>query len=181
MNTFITSDLHLGHANILKFCPTTRARFNNDIDYMTGAMIAEWNAAVNTEDTVYILGDVAFLPAAKAVEILKKLNGTKILIKGNHDRKLLLDLEFQNCFAEIHTDWVGKLNGQYVHMYHFPVAEWDRMHYGAVHFHGHLHGNPSGLEQYRARDVGMDATGKIVISIDDAIASALTGEIKGHH
>jgi hypothetical protein len=55
------------------------------------------------------------------------------------------------------------------------------MHRGSIHFHGHLHGNPSNLEKYRARDVGYDATGKIVTLMEDAIASALRGEIRSHH
>lgn len=165
----------------MRFCSESRARFRNDVDYMNETMISEWNAVVQPEDTTFILGDVAFLPAAKAVAILQRLNGRKILIKGNHDRKLLRDPAFRACFAEIHADWINSINGTWVHMYHHPVAEWDQMHRGAVHFHGHLHGNPSGLEEFRARDMGMDATGKIVVRIEDAIADALKGTIKSHH
>jgi hypothetical protein len=55
------------------------------------------------------------------------------------------------------------------------------MHRGSVHLHGHLHGGVSGLEQYRARDVGMDATGQIAVSMDWIVADAMKGEIKGHH
>ncbi len=66
-------------------------------------------------------------------------------------------------------------------MFHYPIAEWDQMHRGAVHFHGHLHGGESGLEKFRARDMGMDATGFIAIPMERAIADAMTGEIKGHH
>jgi hypothetical protein len=55
------------------------------------------------------------------------------------------------------------------------------MHRGSIHFYGHLHQGASGLEQYRARNVGWDCTGNIVTSIDDMIADALNGEIKHHH
>lgn len=181
MTTWITSDLHFGHSNIMRFCPVTRARFNNDVNFMNEAMIREWNDCVQPEDMVYILGDVAFLSAQKAVAILRRLNGRKILIKGNHDRKLLNDSEFRNCFVEIHSDWIGNIDGVWVHMYHFPIMEWDQMHRGAVHFYGHVHGGPSGLEQYRARDVGMDATGRVVSDIKLMIADAQTGAIKSHH
>ena len=61
MKTWITSDLHFGHKNIMSFCPVTRARFRNDVSYMTEAMILEWNDRVGTAVTVYILGEVAFL------------------------------------------------------------------------------------------------------------------------
>ena len=179
--TYITSDLHFGHTNIMKFCPVTRARFRNDVAYMNEAMIKEWNDMVCPEDTVYILGDVAFLPAEKAAEIMRRLNGKKILVEGNHDRKTLKDPAFRDCFAEVHKYLDINHNGTKVVMFHYPIAEWDQMHRGAVHFYGHLHGGVSGLEKYRARDVGMDATGFIVQDLDLMIAQALKGEIKGHH
>lgn len=165
----------------MKFCPETRARFRNDVSYMNEAMIKEWNDIVQPEDTVYILGDVAFLPAQKATEIMRRLNGDKILVEGNHDRKALNDRTFYNCFAEVHKYLDINYNGTKVVMFHYPIAEWDQMHRGAVHFHGHLHGGVSGMEKFRCRDMGMDATGMIVISMEDAIASAMKGEIKGHH
>jgi calcineurin-like phosphoesterase family protein len=180
-NTYITSDLHFGHRNIMNFCPVSRARYNGDVDYMNEQMIVEWNAIVQPEDTVYILGDVAFLPSAKAVSIMRRLNGTKILIEGNHDRKALHDPVFRSCFAEVHKYLWIDYNGTQVIMFHYPIAEWDQMHRGSVHFHGHLHGNVSGMEKYRCRDMGMDATGNIVTKMEDAIADAMRGEIKSHH
>lgn len=180
MKTYITSDLHFGHTNILKFCPESRARFP-DVGSMTGMMINEWNSVVTPSDTVYILGDVAFCSAEEAAKIMRSLNGRKILVEGNHDTKLLKHDGFRSCFAEIHKYLEIKYNGTHVVMFHFPIAEFNRMHHGAVHFHGHLHGSPSGLEHYRVRDMGMDATGQIVITLDDAIAGAMTGAVKAHH
>jgi calcineurin-like phosphoesterase family protein len=180
MNTFITSDLHFGHKNIMTFCPVTRARFNN-VDDMREKMIKEWNDNVAPEDETFILGDFAFLPANEAVNVLRRLNGTKILIEGNHDRKTLNDATFRKCFKEVHQYLRIVYNGTVVCMFHYPIAEWDQMHRGSVHLHGHLHGNVSGMEKYRCRDMGMDATGVIAITMEDAIASAMRGEIKGHH
>ena len=181
MTTWITSDLHFGHTNIMKFCPVSRARFNNDVNYMNEQMVVEWNNCIGPEDTVYILGDVAFMPASKAAQILRRLNGTKILIEGNHDRKVLKDQEFRDCFAEVHKYYTTTYNGHYITMFHYPIAEWDQMHRGALHFHGHLHGGESGLEHFRARDMGMDATNMIAVTMERAIADAMTGQIKGHH
>lgn len=180
MKTWITSDLHFGHANIMKFCPVTRYGFK-DVDHMNECMIQEWNKVVAPEDRVFILGDVAFMPAAQAVAILTRLNGRKVLIEGNHDRKLLNDPAFRACFEEVHSYLRYSHNGQLVIMFHFPILEWDQMHRGAVHFYGHVHGKPTGLEQYRARDVAFDATGHVVSDFDAMIADALKGEIKGHH
>ena len=181
MRTYITSDLHFGHTNIMKFCPVTRARFRDDVSYMNEAMIKEWNVIVDKDDLVYILGDVAFLPSQKATEIMRRLNGTKILVEGNHDRKALHDKTFYNCFKEVHKYLDIQYNGTKIVMFHYPIAEWDQMHRGAVHFHGHLHGGVSGIEKFRARDMGMDATGVIVMLMEDAIRDAMTGAIKGHH
>lgn len=181
MRTFITSDLHFGHTNIMKFCPVTRARFKNDVDYMNEQMVKEWNEMVEPGDLVYILGDVAFMPATKAAEYMNRCNGDKILVEGNHDRKALKDPSFQRCFKEIHKYLDVNIDGTKVVMFHYPIAEWDQMHRGAVHFHGHLHGGTSGLEKFRAIDVGMDATGFIVQEMNYMITRALRGEIKGHH
>lgn len=181
MTTWITSDLHFGHANIMKFCPVSRARYKNDVDYMNEAMIQEWNATIAPEDTVYILGDVAFLPAAKAVAIMQRLNGTKILVEGNHDRKLLNDPVFRRCFAEVHQYLCITYEKTRIIMSHFPFLEWDQMHRGSLHFFGHLHGGKTNQEHYRCKDVGMDATGKIAISLEEAIAAIANNEIKSHH
>jgi calcineurin-like phosphoesterase family protein len=181
MKTWVTSDLHWGHTNIMKFCPVSRARFRNDVAYMNEAMVKEWNALIGTADLVYILGDVAFLPAPKATEYMRRLNGTKILVEGNHDKKLLKDFQFRAEFGEVHPYLDINYNGTKVVMFHYPISEFDQQHRGAVHLHGHLHGGLSGLEHFRVLDVGMDATGMIAISMDDAVAQALKGQIKGHH
>ncbi len=181
MRTWVTSDLHFGHKNIMKFCPQSRARYKDDVDFMNEEMIREWNATVAVDDLIYILGDVAFLPADKATKIMQRLNGRKILVEGNHDRKLLNDPAFRGCFAEVHKYLDINYDGTKVVMFHYPIAEWDQMHRGAVHLHGHLHGGESGMEKFRCRDMGMDATGFIAVPMEVAIRDAMTGAIKGHH
>ena len=180
MKTYVTADLHFGHANVIKFCAHNRGHFK-DADHMNEEMIRMWNEIVNPEDTTYILGDVAFMSGYDAALIMMRLNGRKILVEGNHDRKTLKDINFRNQFAEIHTYLDLNYNGQKVIMFHYPIAEWDQMFRGAVHIHGHVHGKVSGLEEFRVRDAGYDATGNIVTLMDDLIADALKGKIKTHH
>ena len=108
MKTWVTSDLHFGHKNIMSFCPVTRARFRNDVAYMNEQMVIEWNAMIAPEDTVYILGDVAFLPAAKAAEYMMRCNGSKILIEGNQSSLIQV---FQNLFRMPST------TEGYIHIY----------------------------------------------------------------
>lgn len=76
MKTYITSDLHFSHKSIANFCPKTRGHWatRNDPDTMDRDMIQMWNQVVNPEDTVYVLGDVAFCPAAKAVSMMRRPN-----------------------------------------------------------------------------------------------------------
>jgi len=178
---YITSDIHFSHKNIMSFCPVTRARFKNDVDYMNEQIVNEWNAVVTPKDHTYILGDVAFCNKDKAVEFVKRLNGSKTLIVGNHDKKLIQHKEFQDCFVDWQDYYSINVNGTKVVMFHYPIAEWDQMHRGSVHFHGHVHGGRTGLEGSRAMDVGMDATSEVVMRLDTMIAKALQGDIRQHH
>lgn len=181
MKTWITSDLHWGHQNIMSFCPQSRARFKNDVNYMNEEMVREWNNTVESEDLVYILGDVAFLPAQKAAQYMNRCNGRKILVQGNHDRKTLNDPSFRGCFEEVHHYLDINYAGHKIVMSHFPFLEWDQMHRGSLHFFGHIHGGTTNQEKYRCMDVGMDATGEIVISMERAIRMIKDNEIKSHH
>jgi calcineurin-like phosphoesterase family protein len=92
---------------------------------------------------------------------------------------LLKDPEFHSCFDEVHHYLDVDYNGTKVVMLHYPIAEWDQMHRGAVHFHGHLHGGESGMEQYRCRDMGIDAIGQIAMLMEDAIRDAMRARSKG--
>jgi calcineurin-like phosphoesterase family protein len=92
-----------------------------------------------------------------------------------------MDVNFRKAFKEVHKYLDINYDGHKIVMFHYPIAEFDQMHRGAIHFHGHLHGGVSGLEEFRVLDVGMDSTGEIVISMEYAIKRALQGKIKGHH
>jgi calcineurin-like phosphoesterase family protein len=148
---------------------------------MNEAMVKEWNDLIEPEDTVYILGDVAFMSGSDAGRTVNRLNGSKILVEGNHDRKTLQDVTFRNAFKEVHKYLDITYDGHKIVMFHYPISEWDQMHRGSLHFFGHVHGGDSGMEKYRCRDVGMDATGMIAVSMEWAIANVKNNEIKGHH
>lgn len=178
-NRFITSDIHFGHKNILKFCPKTRPY--SSIDEMDEAIITEWNKIVSPNDLAYILGDISYREPSHTAKIFARLNGDKILIAGNHDEKALKHQVFRDCFKEIHNYLEISVNKHKVVLFHYPIAEWNGMHRGSVHLYGHLHGGLSGLEEFRARDAGIDATGKIVVPIETLVNDALTGKVKSHH
>lgn len=174
MKHFITSDLHFWHQNILKYSPQTRGQWDT-VEDMNKGIVEAWNQLVTVEDHTYILGDVAFCGVDKAVELLNQLNGTKTLIIGNHDEKLAQHAKFRNCFVEVAHYKTIKHNDQYIVLMHYPIAQWDRKHYGSLHFHGHMHGKPSGLEGQNHLDVGFDSLGKVVTPLDTAIFLARYG------
>lgn len=180
MTDFVTSDIHFSHANIMKFCPESRA-FNNDVTLMDETIVKNWNAMITPRDHTYILGDVAFCNAQKATDFMHRLNGTKTLIRGNHDVKTLNSREFRDCFMAIQDYYSITVDKVKVIMFHYPIAEWDQMHRGAVHLFGHLHGGKSGMEKYRCMDVGMDTNYCRPYKLQDAIDKCLKGEIKSHH
>ncbi len=80
MNTWITSDTHFGHNNIIKFC----ARPFKDAIEMDEHLILNWNRCVRPDDIVIHLGD--FSMSEQALQrVARRLNGRKFLILGNHD------------------------------------------------------------------------------------------------
>lgn len=177
MTTWITSDLHFGHKNILNFSRKHRSQYAN-VEEMNAGLAAEWNYLVKSEDTVYVLGDVSFKDGGDSIPLIKSLKGKKILIAGNHDKKMLQREDFVSCFESVHNYLEIVHNDMQVILFHYPIAEWNGVYYGSIHFYGHLHGKPSGLEEYRARDVGFDAAGRVVWNLDDAVADAKTGKKK---
>jgi calcineurin-like phosphoesterase family protein len=77
-----TSDWHLGHANSLKF----DERPFRDVDHMHRVLINNYNSQVPPDGVCYFLGDVGMLGTEAMAEIMAQLNGTKVLILGNHDK-----------------------------------------------------------------------------------------------
>ena len=98
MTDFFTADTHFYHSRIIKYCnrpfapdvPMTEEERdvwnkNVGVPLMNEHMIQIWNETVGVNDTVRIVGDFAFGSKTQQAEILSRLNGTKILIWGNHD------------------------------------------------------------------------------------------------
>jgi len=99
---------------------------------MDKEMVRRWNDTVRPNDKVYHLGDVVI--NRKALPILHRLNGDKVLIRGNHD--IFRDEEYRRYFRELRAYHV--LNGMILS--HIPVHEASLGRFG-VNIHGHLHTN----------------------------------------
>ena len=82
MTVWLTSDLHLGHANIIQYCGRPFA----DVDEMDADLVRRWNERVMPDDVVWVLGDVALGAIHHSLALAATLEGEKHLVAGNHDR-----------------------------------------------------------------------------------------------
>ena len=131
---FLTSDTHFGHKNICKFTNSdgSPVRPWDDADEMDEDMVKRWNETVRPNDKVYHLGDVVI--NRKSLAILDRLNGDKVLIKGNHDIFKLSD--YVKYFRDIRAYHV--MNGMILS--HIPISKDSIARFG-TNIHGHTHGN----------------------------------------
>lgn len=79
---WFSSDLHLGHANIIQYCK----RPFSCLDEMHDILIETWNELITAEDQVVILGDLALGRLEETLPLVSRLAGHKVLVPGNHDR-----------------------------------------------------------------------------------------------
>jgi calcineurin-like phosphoesterase family protein len=133
-SVFLTSDTHFGHVNICKFTnyDGSKTRPWDSVEEMDEDMVKRWNDTVGPNDKVYHLGDVVI--NRKSLQILDRLNGDKVLIKGNHDIFKLND--YTKYFRDVRAYHV--MNGCILS--HIPVHKDSIARFGA-NIHGHLHAN----------------------------------------
>ena len=174
MKTWLSGDHHLGHANIIKYC---NRPFNN-IEEMDDELCSIWNSHVAPEDIVYYLGDFCLGNSQLANIYFQRLNGT-IFVLGNkwhHDSRWLSgykvpDVTSYNTKSGVSVrillpieviDSVGMNADEYAIpaiLCHYAFEIWDRKHYGALHFHGHSHGELPTM--HNRLDVGIDNAFKL--------------------
>lgn len=138
VNRFVISDTHFGHTNSwekFKLADGSPLRPFTSTEEMDETMIERWNAKVKPQDTVYHLGDVVI--NQKSLHLISRLNGRKILVRGNHD--IFKDKQYAEVgFEQIHgvRVFVDKFIMSHIPMH--PDCVTDRF---RVNVHGHLHAN----------------------------------------
>jgi calcineurin-like phosphoesterase family protein len=150
MTVFFTADTHFGHGNVVRLSKRPFA----DVSVMNEALVAAWNDVVGADDVVWHLGDFAYGEGEWLDGLWWRLNGSKHLIIGNHDKENIgvLTLPWANAptyMAETSVDGVG------IVMCHYPLRSWQGVGKGAIHLFGHMHGRLAGNRQ--SCDVGVDA------------------------
>ena len=136
--TWVWSDLHLRHANIIKIIKHCKRPFANARD-MDRAMMTAWKSVVATDDTVLNGGDIALAGSLgeSGRARLREAPGRKILVVGNHDfnrRSGLLDAAGHGAatgMLSIDTDPPMVLT-------HIPMGV---LPLGWVNLYGHVHNN----------------------------------------
>ena len=142
MNYYI-SDMHFGHKNVIMY----DKRPFSSVEEMENEMINRWNSVVTNKDTVYVLGDFSWYKEEKTLEILDRLNGKIVLIKGNHDRispKIARKLYGKCDYLEVND------NGTRVVLCHYPMPFWNGQFRDTVHLYGHVHNS---IQQNHCLDI----------------------------
>ena len=138
-NIFLIGCTHFGHENMYKFLNKDGTRVRHQFaDAKEGdeAMVERWNNTVSKGDKVYVLGDVAF--HKKHLETVGRLNGSKILVKGNHDNLQLA--EYAKYFRDVRA--YHRLVDDLVlsHVPVHPQSLWsERNNKYWINIHAHLH------------------------------------------
>ena len=118
---WFTSDIHLFHNLIHKkyrsHCAT--------LEDMHHEFVIQWNKQVKSKDIVYVLGDVSFGKWEETKEILSKLNGRKILIRGNHDERFTSAHWVALGFEDVRDIFVFKKSSETGK----PAQKWILCHY----------------------------------------------------
>lgn len=167
MKTWLISDTHFGHKNIVKYCE--RPENHNEL------MVANWQKLVAPEDRIIHLGDVFMGKESKefASAIFPALPGEKSLILGNHDhetKKFYEGLGFYVC--EHYKVWVphdyAKMGS--VVMTHYPLCRdyptWK------VNIHGHIHNQgyaPGTPRKRRYVNVSVEVTDYAPVLLEDVL------------
>jgi calcineurin-like phosphoesterase family protein len=159
-NTFFTSDTHYFHKNIMREDFSNRPF--NDVDHMNEELIKSWNRVVGEDDTVYHLGDVSLGSASKTTEIIRRLNGHKHLILGNHEKSVMRKEATRNLFESIQAGLNIRVDGIDLYLHHYACRVWNKSHRGSYHLYGHSHDSLEYEEWGRSMDVSVDTAARIL-------------------
>jgi calcineurin-like phosphoesterase family protein len=174
MKVWFTADLHLGHANIIKYCrrphlsaeekrlaaADARGRWHvsdETVRRHDDELLDAINSRVDRRDLLWVVGDFCMGGRAEAAHYRSRIRCQDVrLVRGNHDRHGVGEV-----FDDAIEQGMFRVGGQDVWLCHYPCRSWNKRFHGAWHFYGHVHGrleaedraNPSWL----TKDVGVDA------------------------
>lgn len=134
-NTFLISDTHFGHAAAVthfKLEDGSPLRDFSSVEECDEHMVECWNRVVGPNDKVYHLGDVVMPKNHRSLDILGRLNGTKVLVKGNHDE--LKPAKYLEYFKDVRgSHLLDNLVLTHIPVHRASLNRW------RGNIHGHLH------------------------------------------
>ena len=162
MTVWYTADTHFGHENIIRHCK----RPFRSADQMDSVLIGNMWKVVKPDDTLWIVGDFAFGPAAKNGEWLEAVftnlpGREKHFVIGNHDGGLTLNLPW-NSVSQLTEVRDG---GRRCVLCHYPMITWNGARNGAIQLFGHVH--QRWLGSRNAVNVGVDVWDFMPVTIAD--------------
>lgn len=182
-DTFITSDEHYGHNNIIQFCNRPFANTGE----MRETLIERHNKVVPNKKSYLTIhaGDMFWqtMDPVDAAGILLRLHGRHAFLFGNHDELIERTPALQNFF-----EWVRGENDEAsshtVHfnkhrlvISHFALRVWPKSHKGAWHVFGHSHQELKPLG--KSFDIGVEGHNYTPWSLEEIAAKMET--LENHH
>lgn len=177
---WFTSDHHFGHKNIIGYCN----RLFKTVEEMDIKLVDNWNALIGPGDLVYHLGDFCLGNKDLADVYFHQLNGSiKVLynpwhhdgrwLRGNPWSKDGILVSYLSPLVSLKAKRPQE-ESVYIMLCHYPLASWDRSHYGSLHLHGHCHGNLlNSSENLLVRvDVGVDVQNYCPVSLSSILEAA---------
>lgn len=169
-NPWLISDTHFFHQRIVEFNDSNGkpVRPWNDHIEMTEELISNWNETVAPDDLIIHLGDIAFGGVEKFHEVMKVLNGKKVLVMGNHDTRSIS--EYMMYFDDVRSMLV--IPKGVAILTHIPVHP-DQLRRFGKNIHGHLHTervkNADGSIDERYINVCVEQTNYRPIRLDEVL------------
>lgn len=127
---FVFSDPHFEHKNVILH----DGRPFPNVKEMGDRIIENFNSMVSPKDTTVFLGDIAWKNHAHYIHAL---NGSKILVLGNHDK---MNKDNYKLFKEVHEIYRTTVDRQDISFCHYPMLSWASSPHGSWNLHGHCHG-----------------------------------------
>lgn len=171
MNIFVTSDTHFCHDRQFIYGP----RGFRTVEEMNEAIVERWNSIVTDEDVVYLLGDVMLNDNDKGMEFLSKLNGSIVIITGNHDtdRRIALYNTLPNVTVVEHAHIV-RYRGYTFYLSHYITLtsnfDAQSLKQSVINLHGHTHQKNNFYNDFPLNyHVGVDSHDCYPVSLDKVI------------
>ena len=164
MTIYFTSDWHISHANIIKYCERP---FEN-IEDMNYHILGKYLRLVQPQDTVFILGDLTIKRSSSfkptLAEIIKNLPGQKHLVRGNHDyytKKFYLEeCGFLSFNSKIETE-------KYIIVHDPADYTSEDLSSQKILIHGHQHHYEWMRRRDKKFDVGVDGNNFYPVNLEE--------------